>query len=62
MSIAIDLVAGVLLFAAGPKGLARFAAKRRGVRLAELLLAASALACLPGQQHEHAQKTLLRLL
>lgn len=39
--------------------LARFATERR---LAELQLAVAALACLPGQHHERAEKTLLRLL
>lgn len=48
--------------AAAVRWLARFAAERRGVRLAELQLAASALACLPGQRHERAEEALLRLL
>lgn len=48
--------------AAAVRWLARFAAERRGVRLAELQLAVAALVGLPGQRHERAEKTLTRLL
>jgi hypothetical protein len=48
--------------AAAVRWLARFAAERRGLRLPELQLAVAALACVPGQRHERAEKVLLRLL
>ena len=42
--------------------LARLALEGRDVRLAEVQLAAAALACLRVQRHETAEKTLFRLL
>jgi hypothetical protein len=47
---------------AAVRWLARLALERREVRLNEIQLAASALACLRSRKHEQAEKTLLRLL
>jgi hypothetical protein len=47
---------------AAVRWLARLALEGRDVRLAEVQLAAAALASLPGLRHEMAEKTLLRLL
>ena len=47
---------------AAVRWLARLALEGREVRLNEIQLAASALACLRSGKHEQAEKTLLRLL
>jgi hypothetical protein len=47
---------------AAVRWLARLASERSEVRLNEVQLAASALACLRSRKHTHAEKTLLRLL
>ncbi len=47
---------------AAVRWLARLALEGRDMRLAEVQLAAAALACLRGRKHDRVEKTLLRLL
>ena len=47
---------------AAVRWLARLAMEGREVRINEIQLAATALACLRGRRHDRAEKTLLRLL
>ena len=47
---------------AAVRWLSRLALEGRDLRLADVQLAAAALACLRGQRHEQAEKMLLRLL